>query len=95
MPFFPVIGHIETGSTDMKLSAHASAAAVAATVFTATFASAQDVPVRVGDDRGMSRDYDRGYFGQLAEYRGNRGWHRGWRNRDRVVMVKHRRQRWD
>lgn len=79
----------------MKLSAYAFAAAVVATIIAPTFASAQDVRVRIGEDRGMSRDYDRDYRGPRAEYRGDRGWHCGWRNRDRVVVIKQRRHRWD
>ncbi|WNV11643.1 hypothetical protein [Tardiphaga sp. 709] len=47
----------------MKLSTYAFAAAVVATITTPTFASAQDVRVRIGEDHGMSRDYDRGYRG--------------------------------
>jgi hypothetical protein len=79
----------------MKLSAYAFAAAVVATMTVPSFANAQDVRVRVGGDRGMSRDYDRGYRGPRAEYRGDRGWHRGWGHRDRVVVIKQRRHRWD
>lgn len=78
----------------MKLAAYAFAATVVATMIAPTFASAQDVRVRIGDDRGMSRDYHRGYHGPRAEYRGDRGWHRGWRHRDRVVVIK-RRHHWD
>jgi hypothetical protein len=79
----------------MKLSAYAFAAIVAMTVAAPSLASAQDVRLRIGDDRGMSRDHDGGFRGPRAEYRGDRGWHRGWRNRDRVVVIKHRRHRWD
>lgn len=82
----------------MKLKAYAFAAAVVATMAAPTFASAQDVRVRIGDDRGMSRGYGHGhhgYHGPRAEYRGDRGWHRGWRHRDRVVVIKHRRHHWD
>jgi hypothetical protein len=95
LPLFPVDRSIEIGSTDMKLSAYAFAAVVAATAIAPTLASAQDVRVRIGDDRGMARHYDRGYHGPRAEYRGDRGWHRGWRNRDRVVVIKQRRHHWD
>ncbi len=79
----------------MKLSICAFAAAVAVTIIAPACASAQDVRIRVGEDRGMSRDYHRDYRGPRAEYRGDRGWHRGWRNRDRVVVIKQRRHRWD
>jgi hypothetical protein len=79
----------------MKLSGYAFAAVVAATMISPTFASAQDVRVRIGDDHGTSRDYGHGYRGPRAEYRGDRGWHRGWRNRDRMVVIKQRRHRWD
>ena len=83
----------------MKLAAYAFAATVIATFAAPTFASAQDVRVRIGDDRGISRGYDRGYdrgyHGPRAEYHGDRGWHRGWRHRDRVVVIKERRRHWD
>jgi hypothetical protein len=79
----------------MKLSACAFVAAVVTTMIAPNLASAQDVRVRIGEGRGMSRDYDRGYHGPRAEYRGDRGWHRGWRNRDRVVVIKQRRHHWD
>lgn len=75
----------------MKLSTYAFAAVVIATMVAPSLASAQDVRVRIGDDRGMSRGFDRGYHGP----RGDRGWHRGWRHRDRVVVIKHRRHHWD
>ena len=81
----------------MKFVAYAFAATVVATLIAPTMATAQDVRVRIGDDRGMSRDYDRGYRGPRAEFRDHdRGLHRGWRNRDRVVIIKERRHhRWD
>lgn len=88
-----------------KLAAYAFAATVAATLIAPTLASAQDVKVRIGDDRGYSRDYDRSdrrddrrvYRGVRAEFRGHhdRGLHRGWRNRDRVVVIKRRHHHWD
>ena len=79
----------------MKISAYALFALVSSTVFEPTFANAQDVRVRIGDDRVVSRDYHRGYYGPRAEYRHDRGWHRGWRNRDRVVVIKQRLHHWD
>lgn len=79
----------------MKLSAYAFVAAVVTTMIAPSLASAQDVRVRIGDGRDMSRDYDRGYHGPRGEYRGDRGWHRGWRHRDRVVVIKQRRHHWD
>ncbi len=57
----------------MKLSTYAFAAVVAATAIAPTLASAQDIRVRIGDDRGMARHYDRDYHGPRAEYRGDRG----------------------
>jgi hypothetical protein len=95
LPLYPVGVSVEQGSLKMKLSTYAFAAAIVATIITPTFASAQDVRVRIGEDHGMSRDYDRGYRGPRAEYRRDHGWHRGWRNRDRVVVIKQRRHRWD
>jgi hypothetical protein len=82
----------------MKKIILALSAIVAATVVIPAAASAQDVRLRVGDDRGMARGYDHGYRGPRAEYRGDhdRGWHRGWHNRDRVVVIKERRHHhWD
>ena len=75
----------------MKLSAYAFAAAVVATMIAPALARAQDVRVRIGDDRGMYRDYDHGYHGPRAAYRGDHGW----RHRDRVVVIKQRRHHWD
>jgi hypothetical protein len=71
----------------------ALAAIAAATVVVPGTASAQDVRVRIGNDRGYHQDYR----GPRAEYRGyhDRGLHRGWRNRDRVVVIKERRRHWD
>jgi hypothetical protein len=78
----------------MKLSAYAFGIAFV-TMIAPTFASAQDVRVRIGEDRLVSHDHDRGYHDARAEYRGDRGWHRGWHNRDRVVVIKHRHHHWD
>lgn len=78
----------------MKLLNLAFAAAALAAVVAPNMANAQDIRVRVGGDRGMY-SHDRGFHDHRAEFRGHRdrGWHRGWRNRDRVVIVKERRHR--
>lgn len=75
----------------MKILAYALFALVSSTVFAPTLANAQDVRVRIGEDRVVSRDYNRGYYGPRSEYRHDRRW----RNRDRVVVVKQRRHRWE
>ena len=82
----------------MKLLAYALFALISAMVLAPTLANAtnaHDARVRIGDDRGMSRDYHRGHYGPRTEYRHDRGWHRGWPNRDRVVVIKQRRHHWD
>ncbi|MDB5634992.1 MAG: hypothetical protein JWR49_3847 [Tardiphaga sp.] len=83
-------------------TAYVLATVVVAAVTVPTFASAQDVGIRIGGDREMSRDRgeyrgDREYRGVRAEFRGHReGWHRGWnRDRDRVVIIKRRHHHWD
>ena len=67
-------------------------------------ASAEEFNVRIGGgDRDFHRDRgefrERGEFrGARAEFRHDRGWHRGWdRDRsDRVVIIrKHRHRDWD
>jgi hypothetical protein len=78
-----------------EVACHAFVAAVVTTMIAPNHANAQDVRVRIGESRGMSRDYDRGYHGPRPEYRGDRGWHRGWRHRDRFVVIKQRHHHWD
>jgi hypothetical protein len=66
-----------------------------------TLASAEDfgVGVRIGDDhyrdRGEFRER-REFRGARAEFRHDRGWHRGWdRDRgDRTVVIKHSHRDW-
>lgn len=66
-----------------------------------TIASAEEIGVRIGGDRDFHRD--RGEFrehrvfrGARAEFREDRGWHRGWRHhRDVVIIKRHRHHDWD
>lgn len=63
-----------------------------------TIASAEDIVVRAGGDREMHRDRDEMHGemrGARAEYRHDRGMHRGWHHADRIVVVKHRHHRED
>jgi hypothetical protein len=82
----------------MKRIACLVAAVSAMTILGPLTANAQDVRIRVGDDRGYVRHHDHGFRDSRAEYFAghDRGWHRGWRNRDRTVIIKERRRRhWD
>lgn len=87
-----------TGEARMKRIACLVAAVSAMTILGPLTANAQDVRIRVGDDRGYVRHHDHGFRGSRAEYFAghDRGWHRGWRNRDRTVIIRERRHRhWD
>jgi len=87
----------------MRKLTYALAAVGALAVAASGIANAQDVRVRIGGDREMTRDRgefrgDREYRGVRAEVRGDRdrGWNRGWRrDRDRVVVIKRRHRDWD
>ena len=74
--------------------------AFAASVFAISAApsasNAQDVRVRIGGDHGYSRHYDHGFRGARAEFYGHhdRGWHRGWRHHNRIVVIKRRHHHW-
>lgn len=86
----------------MKKLSFALAALATIAVAAPTVASAQDigVGVRVGGDgyRDRGEFRERGEFrGARAEFRGDRGWHRGWeRDRgERTVIIKRRHRDWD
>ena len=71
--------------------------AALATLAIPTIASAQSVDVRVGGDRDRGEFRERGeHRGARAEFRGDRGWHRGWdrRRSERTVIIK-RHRHWD
>jgi hypothetical protein len=74
------------------LAALATVAAAAPTI-----ASAQGFGFRVGGDRGYYSDHD--YGPRARFYAHDRGWHRGWYDRDdadRTVIIKrHRYHDWD
>ena len=76
-----------------KLSCVLAALATIA-VAAPTVASAEGFSFRIGSDRGYYRDY---YRGPRAEFYGHdRGWHRGWYDRDgdRTVIIR-RHHYWD
>jgi hypothetical protein len=85
----------------MKKFGYVIAALGAIAVAAPSIAGAETVVIKHRDhDRlGARAEYrehrDRDRFGARAEFRehrGDRGWHEGWRHhRDRVVIVKHRR----
>jgi len=59
-----------------------------------TIASAEEFGVRVGVDHGPY--YDRDYGPRFYEH--DRGWHRGWYDRDgdrTVIIRRHHRYDWD
>lgn len=72
----------------MKKICFALAAFATVAVAAPTIASAEEFGFHIGGGRDYYRDrdyvYDRGH---------DRGWHRGWYNhdRDRTVIIKHRR----
>jgi hypothetical protein len=73
----------------MKKLAYVVAAIGALAVALPTLASAETVVIKRGHHSG---------YGARAEMREHRdhGWHRGWHNRDRVVVVKRgHRHHWD
>jgi hypothetical protein len=79
----------------MRKLSYALAALATIAVAAPTVASAQGFSVRIGSDRDYYRDRD--YYGPRAEfYAHDRGWHRGWYNRDgdRAVIIKRHRY-WD
>ena len=88
----------------MKMLAIALTTIATLAVAAPTMASAEEFGIRVGGDRDFHRDRgefrERGEFrGARAEFREDRGWHRGWdrdRRSDRVVIIKKQRHRdWD
>ena len=79
----------------MKKFACVLAALATIAVAAPTVASAESFSFRVGGDRDYYRDRD--YRGPRAEfYAHDRGWHRGWYDRDgdRTVIIKRHRY-WD
>jgi hypothetical protein len=78
----------------MKKLSYVLAALATVAVAVPTIASAGEFGFRVGGDRDhyYDRDYGRGF------YHHDRGWHRGWNDRDgdRTVIIKrHGRSDWD
>ena len=79
----------------MKKISYVLAALATIAVAAPTIASAEGFGFRIGGDRDYYRDRD--YYGPRAEFYGHdRGWHRGWYNRegDRTVIIKRHRY-WD
>lgn len=78
----------------MKKLSYVLAALATAAVAVPTIASAEEFGVRIGSDHGY---YD--HYGPRAEvYAHDRGWHRGWydRDADRTVVIKrHHHYDWD
>lgn len=79
----------------MKKLSYVLAALATVAVAVPTIASAGDFGVRIGSDR----DYYSDHYGPRAEfYAHDRGWHRGWydRDADRTVVIKrHHHYDWD
>jgi hypothetical protein len=79
----------------MKKISYVLAALATIAVAAPTVASAEGFGLRIGGDRDYYRDRD--HYGPRAEFYGHdRGWHRGWYNRegDRTVIIKRHRY-WD
>jgi hypothetical protein len=79
----------------MKKLSCALAALAALAVAAPTVASAEGFSVRIGGDRDYYRDE---YRGPRAEFYGHdRGWHRGWYDRDagRTVVIRRHHHYWD
>ncbi|MBB4381688.1 hypothetical protein GGD66_006250 [Bradyrhizobium sp. CIR48] len=79
----------------MKKLGYVVAALGALVIAAPTLASAETVVIK----RGGYHHHHHGPYGARAEFRGHRdhGWHRGWHNRDKVVVIKrsHRHHHWD
>lgn len=79
----------------MKKLSCALAALATLAVAAPTVASAEGFSVRIGGDRDYYRDE---YRGPRAEFYGHdRGWHRGWydRDADRTVVIRRHHHYWD
>jgi hypothetical protein len=81
----------------MKKMSCVLAALATIAVAAPTVASAEGFSFRVGGDREYYRDRD-DYRGPRVEFYGHdRGYHRGWHNRDgdRTVIIKRHQRYWD
>jgi hypothetical protein len=77
----------------MRKLCYILAAVASFAVAAPTIASAQGFGVYIGGDHGYYGD--RYYRGPRAEFYGHdRGWHHGWYNRDRDVIIR-RHHYWD
>lgn len=79
----------------MKKLSYVLAALATVAVAVPTIASAEEFGVRIGSDR----DYYSDHYRPRAEFYGHdRGWHRGWNDRDAdrtVVIRRHHHYDWD
>ena len=80
----------------MKKLGYVLAALATLAVGVPTVASAEGFGLYIGGDRDYYGDrYYRDYRGPRAEfYEHDRGWHRGWYNHDRDVIIR-RHHHWD